>query len=411
MRSFSARIQAAPRLVRERFLPYAHQVVEEPDIEAVVRVLRSEWLTTGPEVEQFEAELAAAVGARYAVAFSSGTGALHGAVAAAGIEPGDEGVTTPLTFCATANCLLFQGARPIFADVDDATLTIDPAAITARITRKTKVLIPMDYGGHPADLEAIRGIAARHGLLVIEDACHALGAQSHGQRVGAFSDMTVFSFHPVKHITTGEGGMVVTNHAKLAQRLRRFRNHGIVRHPKDRKDRPWYYEMVELGYNYRISDVACALGGSQLARLPHNLARRRAIAQRYTNALGMVPGLRVPTVADGVSPAWHLYPIRVDRRDRDEVIRALRARRIGANVHYIPVPLHPYYRRRFGYRRGDFPVAERASCELITLPLFHGMTDQDADNVIEAVRRVMADASPRGRPRPAEGACVNGRGR
>lgn len=379
--------------LRERFLPYAHQSVEEADIEAVVRTLRSEWLTTGPVVEQFEAEVAACVGARHAVAFSSGTAALHGAVAAAGAGPGDEGITTPLTFCATANCLLFQGARPVFADVEDSTLTIDPEAVKRRITRKTKVVISVDYGGHPARLDAIRAVARRHRLFVVEDACHALGADYRGRRVGSLSDMTVFSFHPVKHITTGEGGMAVTNNPRLAQRLRRFRNHGIVRRPKDQSARPWYYEMVELGYNYRISDIACALGRSQLSRLPQNLARRRAIARRYTEALGALPGLRVPTVHPDATPAWHLYPVRVTGRlSRDLVFNALREERIGVNVHYIPVPQHPYYRKRFGYRRGAYPVAERASRQLISLPMFHGMSDQDVTDAITAVRRVMGHA-------------------
>ncbi|OGX49099.1 MAG: UDP-4-amino-4,6-dideoxy-N-acetyl-beta-L-altrosamine transaminase [Omnitrophica WOR_2 bacterium RIFCSPLOWO2_12_FULL_63_16] len=371
-------------------LPYARQLVEAEDVAAVVEVLRSPWLTTGPKVAEFEEAVAAYVGAAYAVAFSSGTAALHGAVSAAGVGEGDEGITTPLTFCATANCLLFQGAQPVFADVEEATLMIDPQAIQSRITRKTKVILPVDYGGHPARLDAIRALSRRHGLLVIEDACHALGAEYGGRRIGSLSDITVFSFHPVKHITTGEGGMAVTNDAALAARLRRFRNHGIVRRAKDRTSRPWYYEMVELGYNYRISDIACALGRSQLSRLAQNLARRRAIAQRYTERFSALPGLRVPEVLPEARPAWHLYPVRIaSRLGRDRVFRALREEQIGVNVHYIPVTRHPYYRKRFGYRRGAHPVAERAARQLISLPMFHGMSDRDVERVIQSVEKVL----------------------
>lgn len=371
-------------------LPYAHQAIDASDIEMVINVLQSEWLTTGPVVEQFEADLAAYVGARYAVAFSSATAALHGAITAAGVGSGDEGITTPLTFCATANCLLFQGAAAVFADVEEDVLTIDPRAVEQRITPKTRVVIPMDYGGHPANLDAIRALAQRYRLVVIEDACHALGAEYRGRRVGALSDITVFSFHPVKHITTGEGGMAVTNDQDIAARLRRFRNHGIVRDPADQGCRPWYYEVVELGYNYRLSDIACALGRSQLARLGQNLVRRRAIAQRYTEALSDVSGLRLPTIRPDAVPAWHLYAIRLDRAlDRDEIFRRLREEQIGVNVHYIPVTLHPYYRRRFGYQGGEHPVAEEASKRLISLPMFHGMTDADVDDVIQAVTKVL----------------------
>jgi len=380
-------------------LPYGHQVVTEEDIAAVVRTLRSDWLTTGPEVERFETSVAAYVGARYAVAFSSGTAALHGAVAAAGVGPGDEGITTPLTFCATANCLVFQGARPVFADVEDETLTIDPDAVRRRLTRRTKVILPVDYGGHPARLDEIRALGKRHGALIIEDACHALGAEMRGRRIGSLSDITIFSFHPVKHITTGEGGMALTNDASLAARMRRFRSHGIIRYSRDRFRRPWYYEMSELGYNYRISDIACALGRSQLTRLPANLARRRAIAQRYSDTLHTLPGLRVPAVLPEALPAWHLYPVRIARRGgctRDRVFRAMQEARIGVNVHYIPVTHHPYYRRRFGCRVGDYPVAERAYQELLTLPLFYGMTDQDADDVIDTLTRVMEQFQTRG---------------
>jgi len=274
------------------------------------------------------------------------------------------------------------------------------------------VILPVDYAGHPAALDDVRALAKRHGLIVIEDACHALGAVYRNRRVGSISDMTVFSFHPVKHITTGEGGMVVTNHDRLANRLRRFRNHGIVRNPNDFTSRPWYYEMTELGYNYRIPDILCALGRSQFSRIAQNLARRRAIAARYSDALGGMPGIRIPPVKPEVTPAWHLYPIRIDSAvagvSRDELIRRLRQERIGSTVHYIPVTLHPYYRRQFGYRRGDYPVTERASRSLISLPLFHSMTDDDASDVIHALTRLLSRSARRHRRPPRAAALVHG---
>jgi perosamine synthetase len=389
--------------VRETLLPYGHQSINEADIQAVVEVLRSDWLTTGPKVCEFEEAFAARVQAKYAVSFSSGTAALHAAAFAAGLKAGDEAVTSPMTFAATANCVLYQGATPVFADVKADTLNLDPKQVERRVTAKTRAILPVDYSGHPADLDAILAIAKKHGLMVIEDACHALGAEYRGHRIGSLSDMTVFSFHPVKHITTGEGGMVATNDSRLGETLRRFRNHGISSDARQRqKAGQWHYEMVLLGFNYRLPDVACALGLAQLKRLDANLARRREIARQYATAFGEIPGV-VPPVVRGevrgevrreVSPAWHLYPIRLDlaklRTDRAEVFRALRAENIGVNVHYIPVHLHPYYRDRFGYKDGDYPVAEDAYARLISLPMFHGMSDQDVGDVIQAVRKVVA---------------------
>jgi len=381
--------------IRARYLPYGHQEITAEDIEAVVRVLRSDWITTGPAVAAFEEAFAGSVGARYAVTFSSGTAALHAAVFAAGVGPGDEGITAPLTFCATANCLLYQGGTPVFADVEPDTLTLSPAEVARRITPRTKVILPMDYGGHPADLQALLDLADHHGLTVIEDACHALGATVAGRRVGSLSHLTVFSFHPVKHITTGEGGMVTTDRPEFARRLRLFRNHGIEYSPQHQEiNGPWYYEMIALGQNYRLTDMGCALGLSQLQRLEANVVRRQAIAQRYSEAFAQTPGVVLPSVRSGVRHAWHLYPLRLElerlRADRAEIFRALRAENIGVNVHYIPVHLHPYYRQHFGYRGGAFPIAEHAAARLITLPLFHGMSAQDRDDVIEAVTKVLS---------------------
>jgi perosamine synthetase len=380
--------------VRETLLPYGRQSVDENDIQAVVEVLRSAWLTTGPKIGEFEEAFASRVDARHAVSFSSGTAALHGAAFAAGLKAGDEAITSPLTFAATANSVLYQGATPVFADVCGDTLNIDPEQVCTRITARARAILPVDYAGHPAGLDSILEIARRHGLVVIEDACHALGAEYRGRSVGSVADMTVFSFHPVKHVTTGEGGMVTTNNDAYAETLRRFRNHGISSDARQRQSAgQWHYEMVLLGFNYRLTDIGCVLGLSQLRKLEANLARRREIAARYMAAFSEMPGVIPATVRDEVIPAWHLYPIRLDleklNADRARIFRALRAENIGVNVHYIPVHLHPYYRDRFGYKGGEFPVAEDAYQRLISLPMFHGMSDQDVDDVIAAVGKVL----------------------
>ena len=380
--------------VRATLLPYGRQAVEETDIAAVAEVLRSDWLTTGPKVVEFEEAFAGAVGAEFAVSFSSGTAALHGAAFAAGLGPGDEAVTTPMTFCATANCVLYQGATPVFADVCGDTLNLDPALVETRITLRTKAILPVDYSGHAADLDALMGIAERHGLTVIEDASHALGGEYRGRRVGSVAHLTTFSLHPVKHLTTGEGGMVTTSRADVAETLRRFRNHGISSDARQRQSAgQWQYEMVLLGMNYRLPDINCALGLSQMKRLGANLARRREIAATYGTRLAGLPGLILPVTRAEVNPAWHLYPVRVDASQltvgRAEVFRALRAENLGVNVHYIPVHLHPYYRERFGFKGGEFPVAEAAYEGLISLPMFHAMSEQDVEDVIRAVRKVL----------------------
>jgi perosamine synthetase len=380
--------------VRKSLLPYGRQSIAEDDIQAVVEVLRSDWLTTGPKVAEFEEGFARWVGAKCGVSFSSGTAALHGAAFAAGLEAGDEAITSPMTFAATANCVLYQGATPVFADVAPDTLNIDPAEIAARITPRTKAILPVDYAGHPADLGPILQLANQRGLVVIEDACHALGAEYRGRRVGSIAHMTVFSFHPVKHLACGEGGMVTTDNPVFAEKLRRFRNHGISSDARQRQTAgQWQYDMVLLGFNYRLTDIACALGISQLRKLDENLARRRQIAARYSSAFAGIPGVAPPSVRSDVLPAWHLYPISLHparlSSDRAEVFRALRAENIGVNVHYIPVHMHPYYRNRFGYQGGEYPVAEAAYESLISLPMFHGMSDEDVEDVIGAVKKVV----------------------
>ncbi len=374
--------------VREKLLPYGRQQITEEDIQAVVNVLRSDWLTTGPNIEEFEKAVAQRVDAKYAVAFSSGTAALHGAVFAADLGKGEEAITSPLTFAATANCVLYQGATPVFADVCADTLTLDPTEILKRITPRTKAILPVDYAGHPSDLDAIQQIAHEKNLIVIEDAAHALGATYHGKKIGSVADMTMFSFHPVKHITTGEGGIITTNNATYYERLKLFRSHGINSDARKRHETGnWFYEMVALGYNYRLTDIGAVLGLSQLKRLDANLARRREIAAHYSNVFSEMEGIVVPTVCEGAEPAWHLYPIQV-QSGRAEIFKALRAENIGVNVHYIPVHLHPYYRERFGYRGGEYPIAERAYEGLISLPMFHAMTDEDVRDVVRAMEKI-----------------------
>ncbi len=380
--------------VRSRLLPYSRQTVDEEDIASVVAVLRGEWLTTGPAVERFERAFAAATGVREAVAVSNGTAALHAAMHAVGIGPGDEVILPPLTFAATSNAVLYQGGTPVFADVDAETLLLSPAQVRARLSRRTRAIVAVDYTGQPCDYQALRAIAGEAGIPLIADACHAVGGSYRGAPVGSLADLSTFSFHPVKHLTTGEGGMVTTNDGVLAAKLRIFRNHGITSdHRQRERTGTWHYEMVELGFNYRLSDLQCALGHSQLRKLPGWVSRRRAIAERYTDAFDCLPGLIPPKVRADCEPAWHLYVVRLEleqlRGGRAEVFRALRAENIGVNVHYPPVPWHPYY-QRLGYARGNWPVAEAASERVLSLPIWPGMSDADVEDVVVAVEKVLS---------------------
>lgn len=380
------------RPVRERMLPYGRHEVNETDIQAVVEVLRGDWLTNGPTVARFEQAFAETVGAKCAVAFSSGTAALHGAAHAVGIGPGDEVITTPLTFLASANSILYCGATPVFADVDPHTLNLDPASVEAAITPRTRAILPVHFAGLPCDLEATHAIARPRNLVVIEDAAHALGAEIAGRRIGGLSHLSTFSFHPVKHITTAEGGMVTTNEEALADRLRRFRNHGIEREVRERQS-TWHQDMVAFGFNYRLSDIHSALGLSQLCRLDASLMRREEIAARYHRAFATLPEVTPAPTRPGTRHAWHLYPLRLNlerlRENRETIFRALRAENIGVSVHYLPVHLHPYYRERLGTGRGLCPVAEAAADQLLTLPLFPRMTDGDVADVVRAMDKVI----------------------
>lgn len=374
-------------------IPYGHQWIDEDDLQAVVRVLNSEWLTTGPQVDEFEKAFARAVSAKYAVAVSSGTAALHSAMFAIEIGPGDEVILPPMTFAATANSVVFQGGTPVFADVSPDTLLLDPARVEAKITDRTKAVIAVDYAGQPCNYGALRSLADRRGLILVADACHALGGSWRGRPVGSLADLSTFSFHPVKPLTTGEGGMITTDDRELAERMRFFRNHGITSDHRQREERgSWFYEMVELGYNYRLTDFQCALGMSQLRKLPGWVARRREIARRYDEAFAGISAVEPLGVRDDVSHAYHLYVIRLKLKelntDREKVFTALRGKGIGVNVHYIPVHLHPFYQKQFGTGPGLCPVAESAYEEIISLPIFPGMSDEDTEDVIKAVRKV-----------------------
>jgi perosamine synthetase len=373
-------------------IPYGRQWLDDADIEAVVQVLKSEWLTTGPKVQEFEDTLASQVGAKFGVAVSNGTAALHAAMFALGIGPGDEVIVPPMTFAATVNSVVFQGGTPVFADVDDGALLIDPQAVAEKITSRTRAIIAVDYAGHPCDYDALKILAERHGLALVADACHSLGGSYRTRPVGSLADLSVFSFHPVKHITTGEGGMVTTSDADLTRRLKIFRNHGITTDHRQRAQQgSWFYEMAELGYNYRLTDFQCALGLSQLKKLPGWVARRQEIARRYQEKFAQLPGVQILKVSPEVAHAYHLFVVRL--KNRQSVFEALRHREIAANVHYIPVHLHPYYQQRFGTGPGLCPRAEAAYQEIMSLPMFPRMLDTEVDQVIAAVRDTMADSS------------------
>ena len=380
--------------VREDTLPYGGQTINEQDIEAVTEVLRSEWLTTGPKVKAFEDAFASFVGAKEAVAVSNGTAALHAAMHVLGIGKGDEVVVTPLTFAATANSVCYQGGTPVFADVEPDTLLADPGAVEAAITERTKAIAVVDYGGQPCDYDALREVADRHGVALLDDACHAIGGSYKGAKVGTLADLNTFSLHPVKNMTTGEGGVITTDNVEWARSMRVFRNHGITSDHRDRAEEgSWFYEMVELGYNYRLTDFQCALGISQLERLPKWTRRRQEIAAQYDEGFSALDVVTPLTVRPDIEHAYHLYVIQLEleqlRVDRGTVFEALQAEGIGVNVHYVPVHMHPYYQEKLGTQAGLCPVAEAAYERILTLPVFPQMTDADSRDVVQAVTKVI----------------------
>ena len=368
-------------------IPYGKQTIDQDDIQAVVDVLKSDFLTTGPKIAEFEQTVADYVGAKYAVAISNGTSALHAACFAAGIGPGDEVITTPLTFAASANCVLYCGGTPVFADVDPKTYNIDPEDIRRKITDRTKAIIAVHLAGQPCDMDAIHSIAHEYGLIVIEDGAHALGSVYKGKKVGSLSDMTTFSFHPVKPITTGEGGMIVTDNEEFYKKMALFRSHGITRDDSmmTRNDGPWFYQQFDLGYNYRITDIQCALGCSQMKKLDRFLARRKEIVARYNEAFADCDNIITPYQLSDTESGWHLYIVQVKNCDRRQVFEAMREKGIGVNVHYIPVYMHPYYQEH-GYENVHCANAEEIYSHIISLPLYPGLTSEQQDYVIDTLK-------------------------
>ena len=380
-----------------KHIPYGRQCIDSNDIKEVVKVLKSDWITQGSKVKEFEDALCDYTGAKYAVAVSSGTAALHIACLAAGINSGDEVITSPITFVASVNCILYCGGTPIFADVKDDTINIDLEKIKKKITKRTKAIIPVHFAGHPCDLKEIHKIAKKNKLVVIEDAAHALGAEYKGSKIGSckYSNMAVFSFHPVKSITTGEGGAITTNDKKLYEKLLVFRNHGITKNNSrftahdSRFMELWYYEMQYLGFNYRITDFQCALGISQLRKLGNFLKKRREIVNLYTLKLSKIKEIILPVEKHCVISSWHIYCVKLrDFRKRKPVFDKLRRFNIGAQVHYIPVHLQPYYRKKLGFKEGDYPKAEDYYKRALTIPLYPTMKPTEVKYVIATLKGI-----------------------
>jgi len=379
--------------MNKKFIPYGRQSLYQADIDAVVEVLKSDWLTTGPKVEEFEKSVCEYTGAKFAVAVNSGTAGLHAAMFAAGIEKGDEVIVTSMTFAASANCIVYQGGIPVFADVLPDTLLIDPAHVERLVTPRTKGIIAVDYAGQPADYDSLRLIADKHGLFLVADACHSIGGQYKGKNVGTLADMNIFSFHPVKHITTGEGGMITTDDEMLYNRLKLFRNHGITTDHRQRSETgSWFYEMTELGYNYRITDFQCALGISQLKKLDNWISRRQAIATTYSEAFKSKNVISSLYNNDNGLNAYHLYVVKMGfnkEKTRAKFFSYMKENGVGVNVHYIPVHLHPYYIKYFDTSVGNCPVAENAYEKIVSLPMYPGMTNSEQDYIINKVNQFL----------------------
>lgn len=381
--------------IRQTRLGYGHQYIDGEDIQAVTEVLKSDFLTCGPKVSELEEALCRLTGAAHCTAVSNGTAALHTACLAAGIGPGDEVVTTPITFAASANAVLYCGGKPVFADIDPRTYLIDPASVEKRVTERTKAVIAVDFTGAACDYDAIRAVCQKHRLLLIEDAAHSIGTVYRGTHVGNIADLTTFSFHPVKTVTAGEGGAVLTKDDALAKRVELFAKHGITRDPallQDHGNSNWYYEQQLLGYNYRMTDIQCALALSQLKKLDRFAAQRKELVRRYDEAFSEIPEVIVQTEVDGSDTVRHLYILRLDFTrlacGRREFYDAMQAENIGVNVHYIPVYWFPYY-QALGYSRGLCPNAEAYYESSMTLPLYFSMTDRDQEDVIRAVKKLI----------------------
>lgn len=382
--------------VRNTKLFYGHQYIDEADVKAVTEVLTSDYLTCGPKVTELENRLCELTGAKHAVVCSNGTAALHIAAMAAGVQEGDELITTPITFAASANCALYCGARPVFADINPNTYNIDPKSVQEKITDKTKAVVAVDFTGQAVELEPLLAMCHEKGIVLIEDGAHSIGTKYKGKMVGSIADMTTFSFHPVKTVTGGEGGAVLTNSDELYEKLVLYRAHGITREAKllEREPHgPWYYEQIDLGYNYRMTDIQCALILSQLDKLDLFQARRKEIVERYNQAFMEIPELFVQQEIPESDTTRHLYILRIRPEkltiDRKGFFEALGAENICCNVHYIPVYYHPYY-EKLGYKKGICPNAEKLYDEILSLPLYYSLTDQDVEDVICAVKKIVA---------------------
>ena len=382
--------------VRDTKIFYGHQYLDQADYDAVLDVLKSDYLTCGPKIGELEAKLCEVTGAKYAVVCSNGTAALHMAAMAAGIGKGDELITTPITFAASANCALYCGATPVFADINEKTYNIDPASVREHITPATKAVVAVDYTGQAVELDELQAICKEHNLVLIEDAAHSIGTRYNGKGVGSIADMTTFSFHPVKTITGGEGGAVLTNNEEYYQKLLLARAHGITRDAsfmENEIDGPWYYEQVDLGYNFRMTDIQAGLIISQLNKLPMFSARRKEIVARYNEAFEKNDAIIVQQEIPQSDTTRHLYILRLNPEkltiNRREFFDALAAENVICNVHYIPVYYFPHY-QRLGYKKGLCPKAEKLYDEMITLPLYYGMSDQDVEDVIKAVEKIGA---------------------
>jgi len=373
-------------------IPYGHQSIDSKDIDAVSKVLRSDWITQGPVVKKFEKSLASFVNTKYCAAVSSGTAALHLACLAAGIGPSDEVIVPTLSFVATANCILYCGAKPVLVDVYDDTLTINAEEVERKITKKTKAIIAVDFAGHPADWDKLKILAKKYRLTLIDDAAHALGSRYRNKPIGSIADLTTFSFHPVKTITTGEGGAITTNNKKLYEKISRLRHHGIIKTNKlSQKYDQWYYQINELGYNFRLTDIQATLGESQLKKIDSFINKRREIWQRYNKAFDKTHGLILPVEKDNYFCAWHIYPIRIisNKIARKEFFDKLRRAGIGVQVHYIPIHLFNFYKRKFDYQNNNFPVAEKYYQQALTLPLFVGLKGKDQEYIIREVKEAL----------------------
>ena len=376
-------------------IPYGHQLIDQADIDAVVKVLKSEWVTTGPKVGEFEKALCDKVWSKYATAVNSGTSALDISVRALDLPPGSEVITTPFTFVATSNSILYNDLKPVLADIDLGTRNINPESIKKKITKKTRAIIYVDYAGQPCRIQEIKEIADRHDLRLIEDACHALGAEYRGKRVGSIADMTVFSFHPVKHITTGEGGAIATDDEDLDCMLKMLRNHGISREPQTggKEGLDYIYDVKALGRNYRITDIQCALGISQIAKLESFIDKRTQLANLYNRILKDVKSVETPVIDKDVKHAWHLYTILLKGLDKNKFFRYMRGNGIGVHVHYIPIYKFSYYRERFKIKPKEFPVTEEVFERIVTLPLHPQLGDQDIGGICDRIKAYPGDQS------------------